>query len=545
MSKYLFITVLWLAGYACASPVVLTDESVNIRHFDIGYLVNTPHHYSIDEVMKTDFISAPNRLSLPSSDLDIWVKIVIQNAGRQQIACNIHNSVSYFNREMDFYETQAGQIVDQKHIDLFAWTGDTELLHGTDTVLPIHLNPGESKSYYFHFVSPAYQYFEYLILDDDHSLTELSTKNVFPVLLVGMLIALAGFNFLLFFSARYKEYLYYSLYLVSSIIWFVFEYGILSHYLGIYGMKGHITSYGLLTATIFLSLFVKGVLQTDKFYPLQNRMLNSTIVLLTLNLVWGLVDFFNALDISVLFFIYAIGVYLWVSLSLLKVGNSLVKYLLAAQLFFIFFALFGILFYEGLLPYNWWTRYSIAIGVTVEAFILAYLLSHRIKRLKVDLQTDALTGALNRRTLSDQFLIARKKASANQSLIFTVFDIDQFKLYNDTYGHPQGDLVLKSVIRHLQHCYPDISIFRIGGEEFAVLFALETTEQAHERVEALRQAIENLKLPFEQSLHGVVTASFGVGIVHPGSQQHFNELYETTDRKLYQAKNNGRNCVVI
>ena len=158
MIKYLLIAVLWLTSYAHASPVVLTDDSVNIRHFEIGYLVNSPHSYTIDEAMNADFINAPNRLSLPSSQLDIWVKLSIKNGTGKEIDCNIHNSISYFNREMDFYETEAGKVIDQKHIDLFAWTGNTELLHGTDSILPIHLNPGELKTYYFHFVSPAYQY---------------------------------------------------------------------------------------------------------------------------------------------------------------------------------------------------------------------------------------------------------------------------------------------------------------------------------------------------------------------------------------------------
>ncbi|WP_428242452.1 diguanylate cyclase [Gynuella sp.] len=545
MTKYLVIVVLYLATYANAGSVVLTDNSVNIRNFEIGYLVNSPHPYTIGEAMQAEFTPAPNRLSLPSNQLDIWVRFSVRNATNTAIACNIHNSISYFNRVMDFYETQNGVILDQEHIDLFTWTGDTELLHGTDTVLPVHLNPGEEKTYYFHFISPAYQYFEYLILDDQHTLTELSTKNIFPVLLVGMLIALACFNFLLFFSAHYKEYLYYSLYLLSSIIWFVFEYGILSHYFGIYGMHGHITSFGLLSATIFLSLFVKKVLQTAKFYPLQNRALNSTIVLLILNLLWGFVNFFNALDISVYFFIYAIAVYFWVSVSLMRQGNTLVKYLLAAQLFFIFFALFGILFYEGYLPYNWWTRYSIAIGVTVEAFILAYLLSHRIKLLKVDLETDSLTGAFNRRTLFDQFMQESKRISALESLVFVIFDIDQFKLYNDTYGHPKGDDILKIIIRHLQLQFPDSSVFRLGGEEFALLFTSENAAAARLKVNDLRLSIEHLNLKFPGSLHGVVTASFGASVIESGRIQNFNELYQQTDARLYQAKHNGRNCVVM
>ncbi|AJQ94010.1 GGDEF domain-containing protein [Gynuella sunshinyii] len=545
MTKYLVFTVLYLAMYAHAGSVVLTDDVVNIRNFEIGYLINSPHTYTIDEAIQAEFTPAPNRLSLPSNQLDIWVRFSVRNASDSVIACNIHNSISYFNRVMDFYETRNGVILDQKHIDLFAWTGDTKLLHGTDSVLPIHLNPGEEKTYYFHFVSPAYQYFEYLILDDQHTLAELSTKNIFPVLLVGMLIALACFNFLLFFSARYKEYLYYSLYLVSSIIWFVFEYGILSHYFGIYGMRGHLTSYGLLSATIFLSLFVKKVLQTAKFYPLQNLALNSTIVLLVLNLLWGVVNFFNALDISVYFFIYAIAVYFWVSISLMRQGNTLVKYLLAAQLFFIFFALFGILFYEGYLPYNWWTRYSIAIGVTVEAFILAYLLSHRIKLLKVDLETDSLTGAFNRRTLFDQFMQESKRISALESLVFVIFDIDQFKLYNDTYGHPKGDDILKIIIHHLQSQFPESSVFRLGGEEFALLFTAENAAAAQRKVSDIRLAIEHLSLAFPESRHGVVTASFGASVIESGRIQNFNELYQQTDARLYQAKHNGRNCVVM
>lgn len=155
--------------------------------------------------------------------------------------------------------------------------------------------------------------------------------------------------------------------------------------------------------------------------------------------------------------------------------------------------------------------------------------------------TDALTGALNRRAFDAQAASWQTvAASAGGSLALVLVDIDHFKQVNDKFGHAAGDAVLKEFTRRiLQSSKRRDSLYRIGGEEFALVLPCTSLSAAGIFAETLRRSFESV------SFDGVgrVTASFGVAELIPGEQ--LAELMARADHALYAAKRSGRDRVEI
>ncbi len=169
------------------------------------------------------------------------------------------------------------------------------------------------------------------------------------------------------------------------------------------------------------------------------------------------------------------------------------------------------------------------------------------KQLEAQVYSDELTQIANRRFFDYTFDSEWKRALRNhQPLAVIICDIDHFKLYNDHYGHVQGDECLRTVAQAIRQSLfrPGDMVARYGGEEFVVLLpetelvdAIDIAERIRRTVQAL--AIEHLK---SESLPQV-TLSLGVAYCHPQSTQAPMSLVEHADKALYRAKNAGRNRV--
>ncbi|WP_454674166.1 diguanylate cyclase [Achromobacter pestifer] len=171
-------------------------------------------------------------------------------------------------------------------------------------------------------------------------------------------------------------------------------------------------------------------------------------------------------------------------------------------------------------------------------------------RLIVDLanlaETDYLTGLLNRRAFETRFEATRAQwQDQGPVLAFILFDIDNFKNINDTYGHAIGDLALKSVAKLCRKIWRQSDIVaRVGGEEFAVLCHTGNTAEAVEMAERMRCAISAEPIKAEDGTVFTLTASFGVACAQWDHAADASKLFHVADELLYQAKLNGRNQVL-
>ncbi|MEN9207966.1 MAG: diguanylate cyclase [Gloeomargarita sp. GMQP_bins_69] len=161
---------------------------------------------------------------------------------------------------------------------------------------------------------------------------------------------------------------------------------------------------------------------------------------------------------------------------------------------------------------------------------------------------DGLTQVANRRRF-DEYLAQQwqQLAAEGASLSLILADIDFFKRYNDTYGHLAGDDCLRRVAQTIVQVVnrPDDLVARYGGEEFAVILPRTILSGAVMVAERIRAAVEQLRIPHPCStVHDWVTLSLGVTTMVPTTLNSPAELVAAADHALYQAKQQGRNCVV-
>jgi len=160
---------------------------------------------------------------------------------------------------------------------------------------------------------------------------------------------------------------------------------------------------------------------------------------------------------------------------------------------------------------------------------------------------DSLSGLANRRGFDSRlgFEWVRAEHTGHQ-LALMMIDIDHFKLFNDTYGHLEGDACLRHVGETLAAIADDICGFaaRYGGEEFSLMIPAISANRASEIGELVRKTIENLNVANTAAPLGHLTVSIGIAIDGPGADTDAKALVEAADAGLYAAKRRGRNLVV-
>jgi diguanylate cyclase (GGDEF)-like protein len=158
---------------------------------------------------------------------------------------------------------------------------------------------------------------------------------------------------------------------------------------------------------------------------------------------------------------------------------------------------------------------------------------------------DALSGLPNRRAYAGQFPRFVEAEGDGMVRAVGLMDVDNFKGYNDRYGHAAGDIILRKIGSLLRRSLrsPDDLAFRFGGEEFLVASKCRDTKSAIAFFESLRAEIEEMQLPHEGNLPAkVVTASIGIATFEEAGDP--NELFNKADAALYRAKREGRNRVI-
>lgn len=194
------------------------------------------------------------------------------------------------------------------------------------------------------------------------------------------------------------------------------------------------------------------------------------------------------------------------------------------------------------------TDYTLMWQLLLGAGLLLIFLAYRYRLIHVHntqlekvARQDQLTGLNNRRAMIE----ALKESSAiavryNRPVSLIFFDLDDFKLINDRFGHFEGDIVLKTVARILKNNCRQSDVYgRWGGEEFLIILPESNLSQAFQSAEKIRRALEMQN--FNPTIPDTITGSFGVAQLKPG--ESINSIIQRVDLALYQAKSAGKNCV--
>ena len=158
---------------------------------------------------------------------------------------------------------------------------------------------------------------------------------------------------------------------------------------------------------------------------------------------------------------------------------------------------------------------------------------------------DALTNLYNRRHFNTLLKKEIKLATRhNYNINLILLDVDYFKQYNDEYGHPKGDEALIKLANCIKDTFrrPDDYSFRVGGEEFAVIFSVEDQKDCLNIIKKLQDSLEEKKIEHNKSsVSKYLTIS--IGVIQIKEKNNVKEIYQNVDLALYQAKDSGRNSI--
>lgn len=524
---------------------------------------------------------------------DWWVRVRVRNSTGQRLQAVLDIGSPLSDRVELFQLDALGHVLRQDvagdRVPLAAWP-----LRQRTPAFPVWLDAGEQRDLYLRLSAHdgLHEAITPVLRTATAQATHAGNESLVFGLYFGVLLGMLVYNLFLFASTRAPAFGFYALHLAAFLAWsFTFR-GFSLRYL----WPDHpdlnnqflAASVGAAVATV--GLFQMHYLDTRRQAPRLHKALVAATglnLLVMLPPLWGLYALsFGLAMVAGLAFMVVGSV---CTFALLRQGSRPAYYMTLS-----FTALStGVLLYYlsvlGLLPSGKVTEYGLEVGAALQVLLLAFGVADRLKTLQMqkaradqqalaaqtalatrldtlvrqrteDLEqanqrlaalsiTDDLTGAFNRRHFNQVFAaeVARHERHGTP-LVFSIFDVDHFKGYNDRYGHQAGDEALKAIcgaVAQRLRRSGDM-LFRLGGEEFGVLLgAQHTVEGGRVFVEELRQAIEDLGLEHEGSARGVVTASFGLVLLGPEDKGLAPDaLYARADENLYRAKNEGRNRVV-
>jgi len=175
------------------------------------------------------------------------------------------------------------------------------------------------------------------------------------------------------------------------------------------------------------------------------------------------------------------------------------------------------------------------------------ILRQQLIEAKAEALQDELTQIGNRKAFNSHLMdLTIEHKSKPHSLCLIMTDIDHFKSFNDTYGHPVGDSVLRYFSNIMRHSSPENEVLcRYGGEEFAIIIKDCSIEEATKRAEQIRAKIEAARLTLKDSDEPIKTITASFGISHfKGKLDNLDDFIERADQSLYKAKQSGRNRVI-
>ncbi len=371
--------------------------------FTINYMVDHKGTLKLEEIKEADFSEGSNRLSLGINAHTTWYKIVLYNATKERLTLYLQDEYVFHSSRTAFYLFNRAEELESSIVFEPRNKVNVDKLDGAIASFLIELAPDETKTVYVQSQFLAYQLVHFKLNDTEHAVKNLIESFFWIVVLASILMTLALYYLMLFVVSKYRDYLYYSLYLIASTIFISYSYGMVTHYFHLFGKVTLYLNATIILAPVFLALFVKSVFNTAKKHKIENAFLNSLIVIFGGLYLYSFYDYYRAIEWTSFIYIYQLIVMLAVALSLYVKKEKLIAFFLYAHLSNIVFSIIALLYYHNMIPWTFLTSHAIAIGTMIEALLLGALVSYRIKILEEEnlrkdaiLRTDMMTTLYNR-----------------------------------------------------------------------------------------------------------------------------------------------------
>ncbi|MBN2816201.1 MAG: GGDEF domain-containing protein [Campylobacterales bacterium] len=532
--------------------------------FSIQYVYDENKTLNIDDiVIQKNMQEIPNQFTKGYKYGNAWFKIELTNKSKNE------EFVLYFTEsiwsQIDLYiQTDTGWRIEQNGLNIPL---EKRTIKDSSPAFELHIPKDETLTLYIKGETIASQIGQFKIFTQEEyfnpsrlRLTDLYT--IYAAILFAFIL-LNLYNFVMT-----REYIYglYVVYIGTYIIFISMHSGIYINF-GFPNWTEGLHTLGQLTL-LALILFSSEFLELKKTYPTMQRLFNYLAVGALIFAIMLSQNIPYATLASNIFFCSALLSIVVVAILVLKRGFKGAQYYLIALMLYLPSMTLMAMNFNAMVANTDITRYSFLAGAFLEIFLFTLILTNRYKyisklngslkektqqlqitqkKLQEESITDFLTGIYNRRHFSKlcQEVISRAKMSENL-VSFIILDIDYFKKYNDTYGHYSGDKILRQVAQTIQESLQRSNdyCFRLGGEEFGVIFETKTQKQALQLAHKLRQKIETLEIEHkESSVSPYVTISLGIICKPAQNIKGEFELYKEADDLLYKAKENGRNQV--
>ena len=410
---------------------------------------------------------------------------------------------------------------------------------------------------------PSGVFFLYPVICTVKSYLEGSAQRMLCFgLYLGLMLALLLYNLFLYFCLRDRSYLWYVTSITAIGIYFLGINRLTFEFLIDYPPPT-ILRFNLVTfavSLITLLLFVRSFLQTRERAPQIDRAMQVLLGLLLailLQVPFMPLPYLNrcylAVGCLVPFVLVSSSVVCWCR------GYRPARFLVLSWGLYGAFGLVYALTFMGWLPFNNVTYSSLQIGSALEAILLSFALADRINLLRQEREqlshserrhkelavTDGLTGLYNRRYFQMQIDLEIEGADRlGQKLTLMMLDVDNFKAFNDRFGHQEGDRVLATLGEIMLSCVREKDVAcRYGGEEFTIILPGGQNSTAVEIYERINGELEAYYFGTEGQSAGRITMSIGVAEHLPGEPAE--NLVRRADQALYEAKARGRNQIII
>ncbi|MDM4767261.1 diguanylate cyclase [Pelomonas sp. SE-A7] len=360
----------------------------------------------------------------------------------------------------------------------------------------------------------------------------------------GALLALSAYNLFLALSLRDRAYGWYVATTLSLGLFLVHLHGHLAQWL--WRDQAWLTSAGrVLIPSVWgfaLAGFVMAFFQTRRHLPRLHKVLLGVQALYVVCFVARLAGLHGpSAQLLTIFPMFCVPLVFAVAILRLRQGLEPARYFLIGYGTVLLGTLLFLLRIAGALEPSTLTELALPVAATLETLIFSLALAARIKQLDRSSQAafvDELTGLPNRRALEQRFA---ELAARDQPFTLLALDLDRFKPVNDSFGHHEGDEVLRVLARRMQACIRgDDLVARVGGDEFVLLLAPGSGEAA------VSSVVNRLLTAARETVHlgerrHQLSASVGLARF-PSQGRSLAELSRHADMALYEAKQSGRDC---